>query len=52
MMLEIRRRIIRDIDNGMTAFMATKKYDLTMQTVNCVILFREMDDETFMSIND
>ncbi len=52
MIIELRHKIIEDSDNWLSAFMITKKYGITMQTVNCVLLFRHLDDSTFMWVND
>ena len=52
MIIELRRKILEDSDNWLSAFMITKKYGITMQTVNCVILFRNLDDSIFVCIND
>lgn len=52
MKLELRRKILADADSWTTAFMISKRYDLTVQIVNCVLLFRDMDDSQFVCIDD
>lgn len=52
MEIKLRRKIIEDSDLGLSAFTMTKKYELTMQVINCVLLFRDMDDSTFVCIED
>jgi hypothetical protein len=52
MIIELRHKILKDSDNWLSAFMITKKYGITMQTVNCVLLFRHLDDSTFVCVND
>jgi len=52
MIIELRHKILKDSDNWLSAFMITKKYGITMQTVNCVLLFRHIDDSIFVCVND